>query len=244
MTLAPHQLTARDRAGGRSGGLEDKSEQSVTVDGVLVVTLELERRPSRYEPLDHIWLFQSSDSWTLLTLRRTERWTDGGAQAPVGGTATVQVEEVGCVDALADRIRRHYGESGWTGVLDAGHINSDELFRQWVPVQVERDLDRAVFFRPDLVAIGGLSSRQLAEVRGDVEQQLGTAGFAVVEVGPPRRPTRPGENLVLAEAIVRRYSHEIITVIRVDSAGEIYPRLADPDDVTGAIIRQRADDDE
>lgn len=243
--LAPHQLTVRDRVGGRGGGLGRKSEQSAAIDGVLVVTLELERRPARYEPLDQVWLFQSDGSWTLLTLQRTERWTNDGVQEPVEGTASVLAEDIGSLDAVADKIRRRYGESGWIDLLNAGNVNNAELFRRWVPIQVERDLDRAVFFRPDLVAITQFSSRQLAEVHDDVERHLAAAGFDVVAVGPPRRSTRPGENLVLAEAIVRRYGHEIITIVRVDGAGEIYPRLADPDDdVAGPVIRQRVDDDE
>lgn len=215
---------------------------ALRIDGLLVTGLDLERRPTRHEPLDHVWLFRSSGSWTVLTLRRTERWTDEGERA--GGSARVFVEEMASLDVVHESIRDQYGESGWRDLLDAAHTEDPELFRKWVPIQVERDLDRAVFYRPDLSGTtDSLVVDALADLRHEIAGHLRLAGFEVVAVVPPARRRRRGENVVLAQAIVRRYGFELATIVRIDDAGEVYPRLADADDLAGPTIRELGDDD-
>lgn len=77
----------------------------------------------------------------------------------------------------------------------------------------------------------------------DVANHLALAGFTVCAVHPPRRSALPGENVVVAHAIVRRYGYEIVTVVRMDRAGEVYTRLADADDTAEPVLREIGDDD-
>ena len=212
--------------------------RSQALDGVLVAKLEFERRPTRYEPPDHIWLFASHESWSAITLRRSEQWSDDGIQERVAGTATVLVECLGPIDAVADIIRRRYGDSGWVDVLGAGHTSNADLFARWVPIHIERDLLRAVFFRPELTnATGRISAHELAELRDQIEQHLIAAGCEVVTVDPRRRATHRGENLVVAYAVLCRYGDEIAAIVRLDGAGEVYARLAEPDEASGRVLR-------
>ena len=78
-----------------------------------------------------------------------------------------------------------------------------------------------------------------------VAAHLALAGFALSAIEPLRRPGRPGENRVVARAIVRRHGHQIITVVRMDRVGEVYTRLADGNYTNGApSLREIGDDDD
>lgn len=218
-------------------------EQALDVGGALVATAELRPHPATYQPPDQLWLFRGEHAWTLLTIHRTERWSDDGRQELHRCHARAVTESFASIDGLADRIRGRYGESGWHLVLAAGTADPD-LYRAWVPGALERELEDARFFREDLVAsIGRFTSGELAELSAEIEHHLRVAHFQVVAVSPPTRPTRPGENLVMANAIVRKYGFELVTIIRMDSVGEVYFRVADEPGARRPVLRDIEDDD-
>ena len=209
--------------------------------GVLVATIELERWPSTNDPADTCFLFRPAAGWTTLTLRRTEKWSDDGDQL-VAGIARVIIEEHRTATDLARAMQGAYGFTGWTAILDAASAIDPDLRRLWVPVQVERDLDRASFYCPDLVEhveAGDLAT--LRQLCADVELELASAGFGVRAVDADVRRDRNGGNPVLASAVLRRYGHEFDTVVRMDCAGEVYTRLTDDSD---GRLREVGDDDD
>lgn len=206
--------------------------------GALVAAAELERHPSTYQPPDHVWVFRDDGVWTLLTLSRTERWDDGGVQERHRCHARIVSVTLASIGELSDRIRGSYGESGWHGVLDAGSTDPD-LFLAWAPIAIERELEAARFFREELVpCIDDLISLEVDDLRIDAEHRLRVAGFRVLGIGPQRRPTRPGENFVIAEAVVRKYGLEVDVIVRMDRAGEVYFRVADGSNVRRHVIRE------
>ncbi len=217
---------------------------SLTVDGVLIVAVEL-RAWLGYgsDAPDHLFVFRRVDCWTLLTLWRRERWSDDGVQRPLSGRACVSVQEVGPFAALAKAVRDRYGEAGWRAVLEAGRDEDADLFTAWVPAGIERDLDRAVCFRPDLVRQPApLDALTLAGLRVELAEHFAGAGFREVSVAAPPRAARRGENLVVARAVLHRYGHEACVIVRMDPAGEVYARLADPDDGFGPALRALDED--
>lgn len=223
---------------------ETPRPDTLDIHGALVATAELGRSPTTYQPPDQLWLFRGEHGWTLLSVCRTERWSDYGAQELEHCHARAVTEVLTSVDGLADRIRSRYGEPGWRGVLDAGNAHPD-LFRAWVPGAIERELETARFFRDDLVAsFRRFTSRELDELAADIEEHLRAAHFEVVAVKSPTRPSRAGENPVMAQAVVRRYGYEAVTIVRMDSAGEVYVRFADESDARGRVLREVVDDDD
>ncbi len=146
-------------------------------------------------------------------------------------------EPVASIEALAERIGGRYGESGWREVLDAGNADPD-LFRAWAPGAIERELQAATFFRPDLAASSErFTSRQLGDLTADIGLHLRAAHFDVVAVTSSPRPPRAGENPVLAQAVVRRYGFEAVTIVRMDCTGEVYVRVADESDACGRVLQ-------
>lgn len=219
-------------------------EDTLSVRGALVATADLQRHLSNYQPPDLVWIFRDGDAWTLLTFSRSERWDDDGTQERHRCHAQIVSVRLASIDELADRIRGRYGEAGWHGVLDAGRTDPD-LFRAWAPVAIERELEAARFFREQLVAsIGRFTSREIDAVMADIELQLLVANFGVVAVDRPARPTRPGENLVMAQALVRKYGLEADVIVRMDRAGEVYFRVAEESVVGRRSIREVEVDDD
>lgn len=208
--------------------------------GLLVATVELVRWPSTYDPADMCFLFRSENGWTTLTLRRTEKWSDERDQ-PVAGTARVVIEEHPTAADLAKVMQDSYGLTGWSAVLDAASATDPDLRQLWVPLQVERDLDRASFYRPDLVdriEAGDLAT--LHQLRAEIELELASAGFNVRQVDAGAYRRRVGETPLVASAVIRRYGHEFDALVRMDCAGEIYTRLVDGD----GRLREVGDDDD
>ena len=231
-----HQLTGERLAG--------PTAQSVTADGVLVAEVELARRYASYEPHDHLFLLRAEEVWSAITISRTERWEDeGGAQWPASGQARVSVQPLGALESVVETIRDRYGESGWRQVLEAGHANDPDLYCRWIPIAVEADLDAAVFYRRDLAGRRAHDKPTLMRLRREVEAHLAEAGLRVVTVGPPPRRTRQGENDVVARAVVQRSGYQFGVIVRIDDAGEVYPRLVDLDDGFGPAIGPVANDD-
>jgi hypothetical protein len=244
MSVPTHQ---QHRRAGNAAIAEGERQRpaSLAVDGVLVVAVELRRWLGGDDPPDRQFVFRRDDCWTLVTLWRRERWAEDGVQRLVSGRACVSVEEDGSFAAMADTVRDRYREGGWRDVLDAGPDADEELFAAWVPVGVARDLDRAVFFRPELAGVAGrLDALTLADLRVEIAERLAGAGFRQVEVGAPPRVARAGENVVVARAVVRRYGHEVRVIVRMDAAGEVYLRLVDADDGFGPALRTLDEDDD
>lgn len=228
------QATELHHARSPSGG----TTEAFPFAGVLVANVELERWPSTYEPADTCLLFRSPECWTTLTLRRTEKWNDYGEQ-PESGTARVITEEHPTANDLASAIQGAYGFTG-RAVLDAGSRNDSDLRRLWVPVQVERDLDQASFYRPGVVEkVEAGDPATLYRLRAEIELELASAGFNVRQVDIRACRRRAGDTPAIASAVLRRYGHEFGTIVRIDSAGEIYTRLLEDAD-----IREVEDDDD
>lgn len=125
-------------------------KDSVSFPGVLVASLDLERGPTRYQPFDTVWVFRDGSQWSIATLTRTECWPDDGASCATSGTALIAVNTYAAALQLEAMILARYGAWGWQQLLDAGHSYDCELYRSWVPTQIERDLERATFHRPDI----------------------------------------------------------------------------------------------
>lgn len=213
--------------------------QAFQFAGVLVANVELEPWSSTYEPADTCLLFRSPECWTTLTLRRTEKWTDYGEQ-PDSGMARVIIEDHPTASDLSKMIQDAYGFAGWAAVLDAGSPNDSDLRRLWVPVQVERDLDQASFYRPGVVEkVEAGDPAILFRLRAEIELELASAGFNVRQVVDHACLRRAGDAPVIASAVLRRYGHEFDTIVRVDAAGEIYTRLLED-----AGIREVEEDDD
>lgn len=218
--------------------------QSIGIDGVLVAEVDLARRYTSYEPPDHLFLFRGYEAWSAITVSRTERWEDeGGAQWPASGHARVSAQQLGSLDSVIEVIRDRYGESGWRQVLEAGYSNDPDLYCRHLPIAVEADLDAAVFYRRDLGGRRSLDGPTLVRLRQEIEANLAEAGLRVVTVEAPPRRTRQGENHVVARAVVQRSGYQLGVIVRIDSAGEVYPRLVDPDDGFGPSMWAVTDDE-
>jgi len=218
-------------------------EEALRISGALVAAVDLHQQPSTYQPPDHVSVFRDEHSWTLVLVTRTERWDDAGHQDLQRCHARVVSVGVASIGDLADRVRGRYGETGWRCLLDAGNDDPD-LFRAWVPGAIERELEAARFFRDDLVpSMDRFTSADVNDLVIDIGDHLRVARFRVVAVDPPNRPTRLGENLVVAQAVVRKYGREVDVIIRMDCAGEVYLRVADEQDTRRQVIREVEDDD-
>ena len=132
--LAHNQFDSpEDDAGGDTSPRAHSPRRSLSLDGILVAGAELERRPMTYQPLDQVWLFRQEQTWSVMTLRRAETWSDDGVAAPVSGTAAVVIEEADCLDALSEMVQARYATTGWVSLLDAGH--DAELFGPGCPAR-------------------------------------------------------------------------------------------------------------
>lgn len=212
-------------------------KDSVSFTGVLVASLDLERRPTRYQPFDTVWLFRDGSQWSLATLTRTECWPDDGAGCATSGTALIAVDTYATTPQLEAMILARYGAWSWQQILDAGHSYDSELYRVWVPTQIERDLERATFHRPD-IEVGCLDADAREAIALEAAVRLTDAGFNVRDVVWCSGGAEPGENPWVAVATARRYDREVGVVIRIDHVGEVYARIAD-----GSPLRELGDGD-
>lgn len=192
-----------------------------------------------YQPPDQVWLFRQEQTWSVMTLRRAETWSDAGVQAPSSGTAQLVIEEADCLDALSEMVQARYGASGWASLLDAGHDHDAELFGAWVACKIEADLDAAVFRTGWAGPPRSFAAGAPGGLRAEIEGHLLGAGFEVISLGPPPRPGAPGENFRLAQGVLARHGREMVVIVRVGGAGEIYTRLADPTDIAGPVMWER-----
>ena len=208
---------------------EPGAPAALTISGLLVAAVELQKFPSDYQPCRRLWLFRSLTSWTLLTLARNERWLEDGNVDVERCSARTVAEAFSSIDDLAAAIRFRYGDLGWSELLDAAAANDAEMFRTWAPVAFERDLLRVTFRRPDLVGDNTLSRSVLVEVADEVLVHLKDAGFSVTDIEMARRANPQTERNRIAVGTVRRYGCEANIVLRIDADGEIYTRVDDTD---------------
>lgn len=208
---------------------EPGTPAALTINGLLVAAVELQKFPSDYQPCRRLWLFRSPSGWTILTLARNERWLEDGNIDIERCSARAVAEAFVSIDDLAATIRSRYGDLGWSELLDAAAANDGEMFRTWAPLAFERDLLQAMFRRPDLVGDNTLSRSVLGGLADEVIAHLEDAGFSVIDIEMARRANPWTERNRLAVGTVRRYGCEADIVVRIDADGEIYTRVDDTD---------------
>ena len=219
---------------------EPDAPAALTIPGLLVAAVELQKFPSDFQPFRRLWLFRSPTGWTLLTLARHERWLDDRVDVKRCSARAV-VEPFASIDDLAAAIRSRYGDLGWNELLDAAAAEDGEMFRIWAPIAFERDLRRATFHRPDLVGEGTLSADVLDDLADELIVYIEDAGFGVTDIEMVRRANPWTERDRIARGSVRRYGCEADIVVRIDAVGEVYTRV---DDADGRVpIRCIEDDD-
>jgi hypothetical protein len=226
------------------------------LEGHLVATAEVidTHRHDRDE-WHQLFLFRADDGYTLVTFARSETYGDTGRLA--GGVLDVLVDHAGDVRQLEDLVTRRWPlhSEAWWQLLDAGHQPDDELHACWAPERLRRDRDLASLYDRRLAVttrfIGGepLPSPGRSE-DGWQEAALDAMAEHLEELGwwvEPERPAvadsaEPGGIFSEATEIVgalraRRHGWEAPILVRVDDCGEVYPRLAEPGDVTNAHVR-------
>ena len=227
------------------------------LEGRLVATAEVvdTYRHDRDE-WHHLFLFRADDGYTLVTLARSETYSDTGR--PAGGILDVVVDRPGDVGQLERLVTGRWPlrSDVWWQLLDAGRHDDEELYARWVPERMRRDLDRASVFDHDLaLTTGFIGGRPLPAPGRSTPGWQQTALGAIAErleeldwvVEPERpvvaEPAEPGGILSEATEIVgalrvRRYGCEAPVLVRVDDCGEIYPRLAEPGEGFDAHLRR------
>lgn len=202
----------------------------------------------------HLTLFRAPDGWTVLTVRRIERYDDEGTLR--SAEAVVSAAELPDLVALEEFFEYR---SGWSELLDAGHGEDPELYAAWVPHQADRDLDRSSIYNKDLAEVtaylGGRPTpapgRALpgweAEACAAMAANLDDLGWLVRGQlrAAPGLGAEPGDNVAVGVLEAWRYGWAIAVVVRVDSCGEIYARRAGDDDVeVPHALRQLSDAEE
>lgn len=199
-------------------------------------------------------VFRAPSGWTVLTVRRVERYDDEGTLR--SAEATVSAAELADIAALEKFLE--YEHEGWGELLDAGHGEDPELYAAWVPLQADRDLHRSSIYNQDLAQatayLGGRPTpapgRALpgweAEACAAMAAHLDELGWSVRGQlrAAPRLGTEPGDNVVVGVLEAWRYGWAMAVVVRVDYCGEIYVRRADSDDLDGAAALRRLSDAE
>ncbi|MGH3370175.1 MAG: hypothetical protein ACRDPR_09240, partial [Nocardioidaceae bacterium] len=226
------------------------------LEGHLVATTEVvdtyrQDRDERHQ----LFLFRADEGYSLMTFARRETYGDSGRLA--GGVLDVFVDHAGDVRQLEELVTRRWllHSEAWWQLLDTGHQHDDNLHVCWAPERLRRDLDRASLYDRRLAVttrfIGGEPLPALGRAE-DGWQQVALDAMAehLEELGWRVDPERlavadsaePGGIFSEATEIVgalraRRYGWEAAVLVRVDDCGEVYPRLAEPGDVTDAHLR-------
>lgn len=161
---------------------------TIRFEGWHVAQMELEPPFSSWGVSDHVLLYRTPTTWTLLTVAVHERVDEQGT--PVDGRGTANAETLS-TEELADVVRDRYGEFGWRELLDTAHDRDPDLYRAWVPTRLERDFDRASLHCKDLALYTGLlggrpvpaPARELPDWQADavarMAEHLPSLGFEV-----------------------------------------------------------------
>ena len=207
---------------------------------------------SRYGSFDHVVVFRGPQSWTVLTIDRSERYDDEGALERAG--AVVSCAELADVAALREFCERR---DCWREVLDAGHSEDPDLYAAWVPHRVDDDLDASSIHNRDLALATTYLGGQLvpsparalpgweAEACAAMAVNLDDRGWQVRgTLTPSSGASQPGDNVVVGALEAWRYGWAVAIVVRVDCCGEVYARRADDHEVIGARALLPLRDDE
>jgi hypothetical protein len=232
----------------------------LSVDGWLVAETDLGHRYHPYSTTDKLLVFRSPAGWVLLAIHRQVR--HGESDRPVSGRTVVTAAPFGSLGDLAAHLERTYGAGAWLEILDAGRENDPDLYAAWVPEQMQRDLDRASIYNPDLAhhpdsfdpAELGAPGRALPDWRtqalGAMAAHLHEQGWEVfhdqvnVTGASPASGLVPLDTEIVGMLFARRYGYTAAIVVRVDDCGEIYARLAQPGDVLGPVLRPSDGEDD
>jgi hypothetical protein len=229
------------------------------VDGWMVAEADLEHGYHPYTQVARVFVFRNPTGWATLTIDQSGTHDDN---TPLTGRAAVSTSRYQSLDDLAAGIDGRYRPGAWVELLDAGHTNDPDLYAAWVPEQMARDLDRASIYNRDLAHIPGyLTPTQLgapgralpdwqAHALGAMATHLAEGGWEVsfdqVEVtgtAPPGGFLSESTEIVGA-LLARRYGYQAAILVRVDDAGEIYARLAQPGDTTAPALRALTGEDD
>lgn len=228
--------------------------QGLDIEGWVVAQVDLQRRWSGQQLPEQCWVFRSSRGWTLVAMRRSQRFDDH--DRIVDGRAVITAKGFASLDELAQHVEGIYTGGAWVELLDVGAKFDPELYAAWVPEQIRRDFDGASFHRKDLARYSALlagsavpaPARQLPGWEDDAVDQmaahLADLGFEVLGARPSVDDNSEGwEDPQLGTVEVRRYGFETVGVVRVDEVGEVFVRLPDPANVAGPLFRPAPDDD-
>lgn len=218
------------------------------IEGRQVAEVDLR---GRYGNFDHVVVFRGPQSWTVLTIDRSERYDDGVLE---WARAVVSCAELADLDGLREFCERR---DCWREVIDAGHGEDLDLYAAWVPHRVDGDLDASSIYNQDLATatayLGGRSvpspARALpeweAEACAAMAVNLDERGWQVRRsLTPAPAASQPGDNVVVGALEAWRYGWAIAIVVRVDSCGEVYARRADDHEVVGVRALRKLSDDE
>ena len=221
------------------------------VDGWAVAQVDLEHTWGRRDIPDRCWVFRSPAGWTLVTMRRTERYED--TDQPVGGRATIGTAQFATVAELAEHVTDAYDSGAWVDLLDAGAGHDEQLYEAWVPERVRRDFDAASIYNKDLARATGFFDAQPVPAVGRAlpgweSEAVAQMAAHLVDVGFEVLTDTPGVRLeddspLLGALRVRRYGWETVGVVRVDDVGEIFVRVPDPTEVDGPLWRRAPESD-
>lgn len=224
------------------------------LEGQLVATAEVvDTYRHDLDEWHHLFLFRADEGYTLVTFARSKTYGDTGRLA--GGILDVVVDHAGDVRQLEELVTRRWPvhSDAWWQLLDAGHPNDDDLHVCWAPERLRRDLDRArLYDSPLAVTTGSIGGEPLPapgrSEDGWQQAALGAMAEHLEDLGWRVEPERAvvtrsagGTFSEVTEIVgalrIRRYGWEAPVLVRVDDCGEIYARLAEPDEALNALLR-------
>jgi hypothetical protein len=226
--------------------------RTLICEGRLVATAELaDTYGYDTDAYDHVFLFRRGGGYELLVIDRTERYQDDGDLA--SASERVDVSFAPNTAALADMVDARWPSvsGAWWQLLESGRHNDAELHAAWVPERMRRDLDASSTYDKSLATQSGYfgATSLPAEGRGapawrdkavaDMAANLADLGWKV-RPGPELSPDVEAGGILSTGTVVAgslwasRFGQEAAVIVRVDDCGEIYARLADPDDLLDA----------
>jgi hypothetical protein len=189
-----------------------------------------------------LFLFRTADEWTLLSVRHHTSWDEAGN--PRGGNGFAYVRTFPDLAQLRVHLQRdYYGADEWRALVEAGQATDPALRELWIPVQIDRDLERTSAHRRDL-AEDGASRREGWEAGAFAlgVHRLERLGFVVLTASRDVEdvfghvPDWPG-GLVVGAAAVDKYGYRADVLVAIDGFGEIYARTPDTSFDPGAPRR-------
>ena len=223
--------------------------RTMNCEGRLVATAELaDTYGYDCDGYDHLFLFQRDGGYELLVVGRAERYADDGHLVEADARVDVTFEPT--VTALAELVDARWPKmsNAWWQVLDSARQNDPTLHAAWIPERMRRDLDGVSVHDRSLATQSGYFNGTVlpAKGRGALDWQdkaveamgahLDALGWKV-RLGPDLSPdVDPGGILsvgtvVLGSLWASRFGQEAAVIVRVDDCGEIYARLAEPEDL-------------